>query len=93
MTGIVQDLQACVTITFLLPSNNQVTLEFIVDTGFAGALTLSPNTIHRLGLPFELELDSILADGSSVLSPVYRGKIIWQENELEIAVLALGDRP
>jgi predicted aspartyl protease len=82
MIGVVKDLQANVAVTFLLPQGRSETIQFVIDTGFAGALALSPEMIEVINLPFELELDSILADGTAVPTPVYLGKIIWQGNTL-----------
>ena len=93
MTGAVQNLQACLVVILYLPQGQQVALEFVVDTGFEGALALPLETITQLGLPFELELDSVLADGNAVSTPVHSATILWQNRQLEVAILGLGERP
>ena len=92
MTGAVQNLQACLTVRLILPNGRQVGLEFVVDTGFEGALTLPLETITQLELPFELELDSVLADGNAVLTPVHSATILWQNKQIDVAILGLGER-
>jgi clan AA aspartic protease len=93
MTGAVQNLQACLTVPLILPDGRQVGLEFVVDTGFEGALALPLETIAQLKLPFELELDSVLADGNAVPTPVHSATILWQNKRIDVAILGLGERP
>jgi clan AA aspartic protease len=93
MRGAVQNLQACLTVRLILPSGHQVGLEFVVDTGFEGALALPLETIAQLKLPFELELDSVLADGNAVPTPVHSATILWQNKQIDVAILGLGERP
>ncbi|MBB6051086.1 clan AA aspartic protease [Armatimonas rosea] len=68
-------------------------MEFVVDTGFEGALALPLETIAQLKLPFELELDSVLADGNAVPTPVHSATILWQNKQIDVAILGLGERP
>ncbi|WP_395141629.1 clan AA aspartic protease [Armatimonas sp.] len=93
MTGAVQNLQACLIVHLILSDGSQVGLEFIVDTGFEGALALPLETIAQLKLPFELELDSVFADGNAVLTPVHSATILWQNKQIDVAILGLGERP
>jgi clan AA aspartic protease len=92
MTGSVRNLQATLPVTFL-SGNQSLAIEFVVDTGFAGALTLPLAAVKTMRLPFELELDSVLANGSIVRTQVFRAMILWQDQEVSVAVLALGERP
>jgi clan AA aspartic protease len=91
--GFVQDLQARVNVVLRLPGRPHLVVEGVVDTGFAGALTLSPAVIGALGLPFFQEIEANLADDSDVKSAVHIATIIWEGQELEVAVLAMGRRP
>lgn len=45
-----------------------VRVEAVVDTGFSGHLTLHPATVEDLELPIIGSAESILADGSAVIS-------------------------
>jgi hypothetical protein len=46
-------------------------VEAVVDTGFTGHLTLPSATVEALGLPIIGSAESILADGSLVMSDRY----------------------
>lgn len=70
-----------------------VTVEFVVDTGFASALTLPPNAIAALRLPFVQRTSASLADNQSVRADVHRAVVLWRDQETDVAVLALGERP
>jgi len=50
--GTVIGLEARVNVTFRLPDRGDMQIEFVVDTGFAGALTLPPAAVEALGLTF-----------------------------------------
>jgi clan AA aspartic protease len=91
--GIVQNLQATIPVTFQLPGKPAFTLEFVVDTGFAGALTLPLEAVLALELPFLQEMVANLADDNSVPADVHVGTIQWQGVVCTVAVLALGRRP
>ena len=52
MQGIVRAAQATVAVVFRLPNLPDFTIECVVDTGFAGALTLPSEAVQTLGLPF-----------------------------------------
>ena len=91
--GLVQDLQARVDVVFRLPGQPNLVIECVVDTGFAGALTLSPEAVDALGLPFFQEIEANLANDADVRTAVHIATIVWQGQEIEVAVLAMGRRP
>jgi clan AA aspartic protease len=91
--GSVVGLQAEVTITLRLPGQRTVEIECVVDTGFAGALTLPPATIAALELPFVIRMSANLADDSNVMTPIHQATVIWHGGDRDIAVLAMGRRP
>ncbi len=91
--GTVVGLQAQVNIILRLPGNQNVEIECVVDTGFAGALTLPPDVVAALGLPFVIRMNANLADDSNVMTPIHQATIIWHGAEHNIAVLAMGRCP
>ncbi|MEI6430817.1 MAG: clan AA aspartic protease [bacterium] len=91
--GVVRELQARVQVTFRLPGQPDFAIECVVDTGFAGALTLPPHAISMLGLPFFQEIDANLANDADVKTSVHIATIFWEGEEIEVAVLAMGRRP
>jgi clan AA aspartic protease len=93
IVGAVRNLEAIVPITFHLTNQQIITIEFVVDTGFAGALTLPHTTIATLGLPYLQEMTASLADDNSVKTDVHVATILWGSSEKRVAVLAMGQRP
>ena len=91
--GVVLDLQARVNFVFRVPDRPDFALECVVDTGFAGALTLSPDAVAALGLPFFQEIDANLANDADVKTAVHVATIVWDGREMEVAVLAMGRCP
>jgi len=93
MTGSVQDFHALVSITIRRPLQPDIAIEFVVDTGFAGFLTLPFAAVQALGLPYKYDTPANLADDSVVQLPVYGANIVWKSTEREVRVLAMGKRP
>ncbi len=93
IVGNVHGRQALVNVTFDVPAGPDIQIEFVVDTGFEGALTLPVAAISALGLPFYQELFANLADDSSIRVDVFRATILWDGTRRDVAVLATGKRP
>jgi clan AA aspartic protease len=93
MRGRVIGLQARANIAFRLSGRPDVAIEFVIDTGFEGALTLPPAAVAALGLSFVIEIDANLADDTHTKVNVHRATIVWDGAELPVAVLAMGRRP
>lgn len=91
--GKVIELQARINVVLRLSNLPDVVLEFVLDTGFEGALTLPPNAVAVLGLPFVQEMSANLADDSSIKTNIHAATIIWNGAEIDVAVLAMGKRP
>ena len=93
INGTVIDLEAWVKVVFVIPGRPETVLDFVIDTGFAGALTLPEHMVKTLGLVFEQDLVTTLADNRPAKADVYAANIVWQDDEIEVAVLAIGERP
>lgn len=93
MTGNVIALHALIAIRFRLIDGATLEREFVIDTGFTGFLTLPPEDIVALGLPFRYRTPATLADGNEIQIPVYDATILWNDNDLEVRVLGTGQRP
>jgi clan AA aspartic protease len=91
--GAVVGLQAQVNLILCLPDQRRVEIECVVDTGFAGALTLPPKIVADLDLPFVIRMNANLADDSNVMTPIHQVVILWHGIERDIPVLAMGRRP
>ena len=93
MIGSVRINQAVVSVPFRVPGQPDFSLEFVVDTGFAGHLTLPPTAVAALGLPFIRRVSASLANASTVLVNVHTATVVWNGTEREVQVLATGNRP
>ena len=93
MKGYVEDAHALLPVTIQVPSRPNLTIEFVLDTGFGGELTLPVAAVEALGLDFLHTIPANLADDSVVELPVYAATIVWQEVEREATILAMGKRP
>ncbi len=68
-------------------------VEFLVDTGFDGDLTLSPALIRRLGLPHLRVGKVTLADNLDREFGVYGAEVSWNGKTVEVEVLESEDDP
>lgn len=91
--GQVTDHHALLPVTLRLARRPDLTLEFVVDTGFVGFLTLPPAAVSALGLPYLFDTPASLADNSEVQLAVHGATIIWAGVETVVRVLATGKRP
>ena len=64
-----------------------------VDTGFTGFLTIRPDTIAQLGLPFITNQPAVLADGSISHCDVHVGSIFWHGRERVIPIYRVDSDP
>ena len=80
-------------ITFRLPEQPNLEIEYVVDTGFVGYLTLPLAAVLAMNLPFIRRMPANLADDSTILVEVYAAIILWNGEEQEVEVLATGKRP
>jgi clan AA aspartic protease len=70
-----------------------VTVELVVDTGFTGVLTLPPDAVADMRLPFVYDVSAQLADGSFIDIAAHSGTILWNGSELPVRILSTGTRP
>lgn len=68
-------------------SGNRIDIEFTVDTGFTGALSLPSRFVEAMGLPFVGQVAAILADGSAVETRRHRARIEWHGRNRNVRVL------
>ena len=58
----------------------------VIDTGYNGALTLTPELVHELGLVWSDTASVILGDGSTCDCDIYAGVVIWDRKSIRIFV-------
>jgi clan AA aspartic protease len=67
-------------------------LPCLIDTGFSGHLGLPPQLVDALRLRYSHKTHVDLADGSTISAQVYDALIDWQGYEVEVQVIATGER-
>ncbi len=91
--GHVQAHHPLLNVAVRLSGQQDVTLEFAVDTGFIGFLTLPPAPVAAMNLPFLRRITANLADDSIIRLGVQSTAIVWNGQERDVEVLSTGSRP
>ena len=82
---------ASVTLRVRGPDGFEICVDAAVDTGFNASLTLSPEDVAALGLPYESSTEATLADGSVARFDVYAAEVHWGSAWRNVSVSAVGD--
>jgi clan AA aspartic protease len=81
-------------IAIRLPSVGQpINIEFIVDTGFDGELTLPAALIHNLNVTYKGHQTMRLADAFERTFPVYEVATDWNEERKSAIIYEIGGNP
>ena len=92
ITGTVSNRHALIAL-FVSGPGGQGDVEFVLDTGFTGYITLPLAACLALNLPFQGYQPSSLADTSQRLLDIYRLTIVWDGEQREVDVLAIDSAP
>ena len=71
------DYEAVITLSVRGPTGREREIDAVVDTGFNSFLTLPPELVEELGLPFAMQGYAILADGQEASFDVYGATVLW----------------
>jgi clan AA aspartic protease len=85
--------RATLPVIFRLPGQPDFSLNFAIDTGFNSYLTLPPQAVSAMNLPLHSSIPAKLADGSQVILSIHLAKIVWDNVEKTIPILASGNQP
>jgi len=86
-SGLVNErLEAIVAVAVIGPMKRQ-DVDVVIDTGFTGYLTLTSEKIGALDLRRVGALPGKLANGAEIEFAAYAAKMVWNEEEIEIAVI------
>ena len=88
IVGLFRDEHPRVTVK-LIGTGTSLDISFIVDTGFAGDIKVSPSTVAKLGLEFICPQVRRLADGQEVSYSLHTAVIDWSGGPREVEVLAM----
>lgn len=93
MIGTTRNRHALLPVVFRLHDKPDLSIEFVVDTGFTGELTLPPAAVATLELPYDYTNVIRLADNSPIEVAIHTATILWNGRIREVRVLATGRRP
>jgi len=87
ITGIVnEDFEAILRLSVHGAGGTPLEIDAVIDTGFNGYLTLPPDLIEKLKLPWLYRQQGELADGSIHVFDVHTGAILWAGRERMVEV-------
>lgn len=69
------------------------TLEAVVDTGFAGALSLPESSVAELSLDYLGDRPITLADGQTHFKRTYRAGLLWHGQPVDVWAYMMGGKP
>jgi clan AA aspartic protease len=85
--------EAVVRLPLRSSQGREQSVEVVIDTGFNGYLTLPPDLIRELGLPFRRNGRAVLGDGSEITFDIHEAVILWDGKPRRIAVDAADTDP
>jgi clan AA aspartic protease len=86
-------LDAVLSLEVLPESGDGQSIDAVVDTGFSGYLTLSPQQIESLKLTWLYRQQGQLADGSLHTFDVFEATVLWDGEPRNIEVEAAAIEP
>jgi predicted aspartyl protease len=92
-SGAVKNLVPVVPVAVLDGSGAPQQFQAILDTGFAGAISLPRSSIERLGLAYSRQEPVTFANGETQESSIYQATAIWEGERYLVPVYQLGPEP
>lgn len=87
ITGVVNcDYEPILRISIYSNNGELYERDAVVDTGFNGWLSLPPDLVVILGLPWQRRGRAILADGSESIFDIYEATILWDGQPATIPI-------
>jgi clan AA aspartic protease len=83
---VTADREAVIRVAVHGSAAKRVIVEAVIDTGFDGWLSLPPNVIRSLGLPWRRRGLALLADGSESVFDIFEGSVVWDRRRLRIPI-------
>jgi clan AA aspartic protease len=94
ITGSVNsEHEALVRLTVLGPTGERADVEAPVDTGSDGYLTLPPDLIERLQLPWLQSGQAVLADGTETVFDIHGGSVRWGGESRRVLIDVIDSAP
>lgn len=94
ITGIVNgDFEAMLSLSICGSDGKVYIQDAIIDTGFNGWLSLSPDLIDQLNLKWKRRGRAILGDGSECVFNIYEAVVLWDGVDLTIPIDEANSEP
>ena len=87
------DYEAVITLSLLGPSGLKREVDVVVDTGFNSFLTLPPEIVAELDLPFAMQGHATLADGQVASFDIYGATVLWDGQPRYVDTYAVDATP
>jgi clan AA aspartic protease len=85
--------EALVSLSLRSGQGEEHAIEAVIDTGYDGFLTVPPDLIEQLGLPYLRSSRAILGDGSVIEFDIHEVTVIWNDRLRRIPVDAADVAP
>jgi clan AA aspartic protease len=93
ITGTISQRRAHLDLRVAGPAGQEGEVEFVLDTGFTGAMTLPSAACAALGLSFARVQPVRFADGTRTVLQVYDITLHWGDTPRDVEVLAKAGSP
>ncbi len=71
--------EAVVSLSLRNAQGEEHALEAVIDTGYDGFLTVPPDLIEQLGLPYLRSSRALLGDGSVIEFDIHEVTVVWND--------------
>lgn len=85
--------EALVSLALRSAQGEEHAIEAVIDTGYNGFLTLPPDLLEQLNLPFLRSSRAILGDGSTIEFDIHEAAVVWNDGLRRIPVDAADVSP
>lgn len=86
-------LEAVIDVDIEETSGRKHRVKAIIDTGFSGSMTLPPDLIESLRLPWRTRGSAVLANGKIDQFDIYAATVLWEGVRRKILVEAANTEP
>ena len=90
---VTADREAIIELEVLGAGNRRAHVEAVVDTGFTQAMAIPRWLVDQLALERCGGIEVVLADGSVVITDIYKCRVIWQGAQLIVDAYCLESKP
>lgn len=87
---VTSDREPVVRLRVRGPGGDEGDVDFVVDTGFTGAVVLPSAIVASLGLPWRSGGTAVLADGSTQQTDYFEAEIEWGPSWSTVLAMSVG---